>query len=304
MISTKQLVLLVVAITAIALLLPVSGCTSPTPTPTPVSNATVTPAVTPTAAAAQQTMILSTTTSMQDSGLLNAILPDFEKANNVKVNVVAQGSGAALKLGETGDADVLIVHSPAAEKTFVDNGFGWNKTQFAYNYFVIVGPSSDPAGIKGMTNASQAFKKIYDSNSTFVGRGDNSGTASKELTLWNATGYTAPSNKSQTWYKSTGSGMADTLRMADQLNGYTLSDKSTYLQMQKNLSLVILVDATPDMINKYDVIEVNATLHPNVKYDLAHKFHDYLISNDTQAKIALYGNDTVGQPLFFIGQPK
>lgn len=302
MISTKQLAIVFIIAIAIASILLISGCTSPTPTP--AVNATATPAASPTAAAPQQSMTLSTTTSMQDSGLLSVLLPPFEKENNVNVKVVAQGSGAALKLGETGDADVLIVHSPAAEKTFVDNGFGWNKTQFAYNYFVIVGPASDPAGIKNMTNASQAFKKIYDNKSTFVGRGDNSGTANKELALWNATGYTAPNNQSATWYKSTGAGMGDTLRMADQLNGYTLSDKSTYLQMQKNLSLVILVDATPDMINKYDVIEVNATMHPTVKYDLAHKFHDYLIRNDTQTLISQYGKDTVGQPLFFVGTPK
>jgi tungstate transport system substrate-binding protein len=284
---------MIVAIFAILIVAALSGCTSPTPTAAP----TAAPSVSPTPA--PQTMILSTTTSMRDSGLLNVLLPEFEAANNVKVNVLAQGSGAALKLGETGDCDVLIAHSPAAETTFMNNGYGWNRTQFAHNWFVIVGPTSDPAGIKNMTNATLALKKIYDAKSTFVGRGDNSGTASKELTLWNGTGYASPDNKSMTWYRSTGQGMLQTLQAASQLGGYTLSDKSTSLQNQKNLTdLTILVDATPDMINKYSIIEVNATKHPNVKYDLAHKFLEFMISNATQQKISQYGVSTVGEPLF------
>jgi tungstate transport system substrate-binding protein len=237
---------------------------------------------------------------MRDSGLLDTLLPDFEQANNVNVQVIAKGSGAALALGQSGDADVLIVHSPAAETTFMNAGYGWNRTQFSHNWFVIVGPANDPAGIKNMTNATMAFKQIYDNKSVFVGRGDDSGTASKELALWNGTGYVAPDNRTMSdWYKSTGQGMLQTLQMANQIGGYTLSDKSTFLQNQKNLTnLVLLVDATPDMINKYDVIEVNATMHPNVKYDLAHKFLQFMISNATQQKISQYGIGTVGQPLF------
>ncbi|HUL61788.1 MAG TPA: substrate-binding domain-containing protein [Methanocella sp.] len=271
-----------------------SGCTSPTPTAAPTAAPSATPSPAP------QTLVLSTTTSMRDSGLLDVLLPAFEQANNAHVDVHAQGSGAALAMGQSGDADVLIVHSPAAETTFMNAGYGWNRTLFAHNWFVIVGPASDPAGIKNMTNATLAFKRIYDNKSTFVGRGDNSGTATKELALWNGTGYTAPDNKSMSsWYQSTGQGMLQTLQIANQMGGYTLSDKSTFLQNQKNLTgLTILVDATPDMINKYDVIEVNATLHPNVNYALAHKFLQFMISPETQVKISNYGKDTVGQALF------
>jgi tungstate transport system substrate-binding protein len=199
---------------------------------------------------------------MQDTGLLDYLLPDFEAQNNVNVQVVSKGSGEAMKLGQTGDADVLIVHSPAAEDTFMAAGYGWNRTQFAHNFFVIVGPTSDPAKING-SNATVAFKKIYLANSTFVGRGDNSGTSAKESDIWNKTGLPMPNNKTLTWYKSTGSGMADTLRITDQLGGYTLSDKATFLKNQKNLSLTILVESSPEMLNKYDIITLNQTMHPN-----------------------------------------
>jgi len=291
--NSKIVKLSILAILMITVVLTLSGCTSPSATVTATPTANVTPTATP------QTLTLSTTTSMRDSGLLDTLLPDFEKEYNAKVNVIAQGSGAALALGQSGDADVLIVHSPAAETTFMNAGYGWNRTQFAHNWFVIVGPSSDPAGIRNMTNATMAFKQIYDNKSVFVGRGDNSGTASKELALWNGTSYAAPNNKTMTWYKSTGQGMLQTLQIANQLGGYALTDKSTYLQNQKNLTeLTILVDSTPDMINKYDVIEVNATMHPSVNYDLAHKFLQFMTSNATQQKISQYGMDTVGQKLF------
>ncbi len=282
----------IVAIFLIAMALTIAGCTSPTPTTTPVTTVTPTPQP-------QQTMTLATTTSMRDSGLLDAILPDFEKENNVIVKVIAQGSGEAMKTGQNGDCDVLIVHSPAAETTFMNAGYGWNRTQFSHNFFIIVGPANDPAGIKGMNNATKAFQQIYNNKSVFVGRGDNSGTASKEQTIWNATGYVAPNNKSMTWYKSTGSGMAETLRMANELGAYTISDKSTFLQNSKNLTgLVLLVDATPDMINKYDIIEINHTMHPSTNYAMAHKFLEFMTSHDTQVKISQYGNATVGEPLF------
>lgn len=289
--DSKIIKLSILAIVFIGILLPLSGCTSPS------SNATATPAASSTPGT-QQTLMLATTTSMRDSGLLDYIIPDFEKQYDVTVRVTAVGSGQALTLGQNGDVDVLIVHSPAAETTFMNAGFGWNRTQFAHNYFVIVGPSSDPANITGL-NATQAFISIYRANATFAARGDGSGTSSKEISIWNATGYGVPDNRTMGWYKSTGSGMLDTLRVADQLQGYTLSDKSTYLQNQKNLSLVILVDSAPDMLNKYDVIEVNQTMHPNVNYDMAKNFSDFLVSHDTQVKINQFGLDTVGQQLFW-----
>ncbi|MDI6898110.1 substrate-binding domain-containing protein [Methanocella conradii] len=275
-----------ISILVVVLLVPLSGCTS------------TSPSVSPTVTTEVQTLRLATTTSVQDTGLLAYLLPEFEKENNVKVQVIAKGSGEALKLGETGDVDVLIVHSPAAEDAFMAAGHGWNRTQIAHNYFVIVGPASDPAGIKGL-NATEAFKKIYAANATFVSRGDNSGTASKEKDLWNKTGIKQPDNKTYAWYKSTGAGMADTLRMADQLQGYTLSDKGTYLKFQKDLSLVILADNSTDMLNKYDVIAVNQTQHPYVKYDLAKKLVDYLASQPVQQKIGEYGVKDYGVPLFY-----
>lgn len=289
--NSKFIKLFIIAIVFIGVLVPLSGCTSPSTNVTATPGATATPGP-------QQTLMLATTTSVRDSGLMDYILPDFEKMYNVNVKVTAVGSGQALTLGQNGDVDVLIVHSPAAETTFMNAGYGWNRTQFAHNYFIIVGPASDPAGIKGL-NATQAFAKIYKANATFAARGDGSGTASKEISIWNATGYGAPNNKTMTWYKSTGSGMLDTLRVADQMQGYTLSDKSTFLQNQKNLSLVILVDSTPDMINKYDVIEVNQTMHPNVNYAMAKNFSDFMVSHDTQVKINQYGLNTVGQQLFW-----
>ncbi|WP_254591165.1 substrate-binding domain-containing protein [Methanocella conradii] len=275
-----------ISILVVVLLVPLSGCTG------------TSPSVSPTVAPEVQTLRLATTTSVQDTGLLAYLLPEFEKENNVKVQVIAKGSGEALKLGETGDVDVLIVHSPAAEDAFMAAGHGWNRTQIAHNYFVIVGPASDPASIKGL-NATEAFKKIYAANATFVSRGDNSGTASKEKDLWNKTGIKQPDNKTYAWYKSTGAGMADTLRMADQLQGYTLSDKGTYLKFQKDLSLVILADNSTDMLNKYDVIAVNQTQHPYVKYDLAKKLVDYLASQPVQQKIGEYGVKDYGVPLFY-----
>lgn len=291
--DSKFLKIFIIGIVLIVLMVPLSGCTSPsanvTATPTAAASATAAPTV---------SITLATTTSMQDTGLLDYLLPDFEKQNNVNVKVVAKGSGDAMMLGQTGDADVLIVHSPAAEDVFMKAGYGWNRTQFAHNYFVIVGPATDPAKING-SNATAAFKKIYLSNSTFVGRGDNSGTAAKELDIWNKTGLAQPNNKTFTWYKSTGSGMADTLRIADQMGAYTLSDKSTYLKNQKNLSLVILVENSTEMLNKYDIITLNQTMHPNTNYGMAVKLTQYLSSQPVQQKIATYGQDKYGQPLFF-----
>jgi tungstate transport system substrate-binding protein len=289
--SSKVKLLIVAAIFMLVAATALSGLASANLKAKPLAQA-------PAAPAQKQTLRLATTTSMQDSGLLDNILPGFEKANNVKVDVIAVGSGAAMQMGASGDADVLIVHSPAAEKAFMDAGQGSERAQFAYNYFVIVGPKNDPAGIRGMDNAAKAFKKIFDTKSTFVGRGDNSGTAVKEANLWKATGLPMP-DRQMAWYKSTGAGMAETLRIADQLNGYTLSDKSTFLDLQKNLqTLEILVGASPDMLNTYDVIVVSKEKHPGVNSALAQKFLDYLTSPETQAKIGQYGMNTVGQPLF------
>ncbi|OPY27178.1 MAG: PBP superfamily domain protein [Methanocella sp. PtaU1.Bin125] len=260
-------------------------------------------AVSPMTGAPKQTLRLATTTSMQDTGLLDSLLPAFEKANSVDVKVTAVGSGAAIQMGREGDADVLIAHSPVAEEAFMKEGYGSDRTQFAHNYFVIVGPKGDPAGIRGMDNAVQAFRQISDSKSTFVGRGDNSGTAIKEASLWKSAGLPMPGRQTA-WYKSTGMGMAETLRMADEMNGYALSDRSTFLNDRKDLSaLEILVDATPDMLNTYNIIAVSKEKHPGVNSAMAQKFLEYMTSPEAQAKISQYGQQTVGQPLFMTGPP-
>ncbi|HTY90169.1 MAG TPA: substrate-binding domain-containing protein [Methanocella sp.] len=282
---------MIITMVFIAIAVPLSGCTNQ------AGNATATPVPT---TAPVQTLKLATTTSVNDSGLLNYILPDFEKENNVNVQVLSAGSGQAIAYGASGDVDVLIVHSPAAETTFMNQGHGWNRTQFAHNFFVIVGPTSDPAGIKGL-NATQAYDKIAQAKSTFVARVDASGTDTKNRDIWNKTSLKAvPSNVTNTWYKATGSGMGDTLRMADQLQAYTLSDIATYESLSKSLNLTILVENDPvTLINKYDVIAVNQTEYPSVNYPMAKKLIDYLASQPTQQKIAEYGQAQYGRPLFY-----
>lgn len=292
--SNKLMKLFIITMVFLAIAVPLSGCTTE-------QGATATPTATPLPSTAPaQTLKLATTTSVNDSGLLGYILPDFEKANNVKVQVLSAGSGQALAYAASGDVDVVIVHSPSLEKTFMDEGHGWNKTQFAHNFYVIVGPASDPAGVKGMTNATQAYKKIADKQATFVARVDNSGTDTWNKGLWNKTGLGVPDNKTNTWYVATGSGMADTLRMASEKQAYTLSDISTFLSQQKNLQLVVLMEDDPaNLINKYDVIAVNQTQHPTVNYAMALKLIDYLKSQPGQQKIAGYGQAQYGRPLFF-----
>jgi tungstate transport system substrate-binding protein len=243
---------------------------------------------------------MSTTTSMQDTGLLDYLKPDFDSKYNMDLQWTSKGSGQALADGRLGNVDVLIVHSPADEKKFMDEGYGWNRTQFAHNFYVIVGPAGDPAGIKNMTNASQAFAKIRDAKAKFISRGDNSGTNAKELALWNMTGST-PSNKTESsWYVSTGQGMGATLQMADQMQAYTLSDLSTFIHSQKNLSLTILVESDPaNLINKYDVIAINHTMYPSNNYAGAVKFIEFMTSPETQKKISEFGIADYGRPLFF-----
>ncbi len=289
MFKNKVIGLVLVSLALIILMVTISGCTNQ------AGNATVTP----TAAPAMQTMKLATTTSVNDSGLLNAILPDFETANNVNVQVLSAGSGQAIAYGASGDVDVLIVHSPAAEATFMSQGHGWNKTQFAHNFFVIVGPSNDPAGIKGM-NATQAYAQIASTQSPFVARVDGSGTDSKNKDIWNKTGLGVPSNQTNTWYIATGSGMGDALRMADEKQAYILSDIATYEAQSKSLNLSILVENDPNtLINKYDVIAINQTEYPSVNYPMAQQFIAYLSSQPTQQKIAQYGQAEYGRPLFW-----
>jgi tungstate transport system substrate-binding protein len=240
-------------------------------------------------------LTLATTTSTRDAGLLPYILPDFEAKYQAKVEVVAVGSGQALELGKKGDADVLLVHSPAAEKEFVKGGFGVNRRDVMYNDFVIVGPSADPAGIRGITSAAEAFKKIAASSASFVSRGDGSGTDVKEKSLWKLAGIEPKGD----WYKSVGQGMGVVLTQANEMPAYTLSDRATYLARTKEgLKLEVLVEKDNALFNPYGIIAVNPEQHANVNYAGAMTFIDWLTSLPVQEKIAEFGKADFGQSLF------
>ncbi len=240
-----------------------------------------------------QRLILATTTSTADSGLLDAILPDFEERYNATVDVIAVGTGQALEMGEAGDADVLLVHSPAREEAFVVDGHGVERVPVMYNDFIILGPAEDPAGIRGMTDAAAAFTQIAEQEATFVSRGDDSGTHTKELAIWEAAGITPEGD----WYISAGQGMGAVLTMSDEQQAYTLADRATYLAfLAEGLSLEIMVEGDPILFNPYGVIAVNPETHPNVNYELAQQFIDWLTSVETQTTIADY--QRFGQSLF------
>lgn len=257
-------------------------------TATPEPTATVAEdEATPTAEASEgsQRLILATTTSTDDSGLLDYILPDFEQKYDAQVDVVAVGTGQALELGTNGDADVLLVHARAREDAFVADGHGSARYDVMYNDFIIVGPSADPAGIKGMTSAAEAFAKIAETQSSFISRGDDSGTHTKEKAVWEAAGITPEGD----WYVSAGQGMGAVLTMSDEMQGYTLSDRATYVAQQaEGLGLEILVEGDAILFNPYGVIPVNPEQHPNVNADLAQKFVEWITSLDTQELIASF----------------
>lgn len=240
-------------------------------------------------------MKLATTTSTTDSGLLDYLLPIFEKKYNIKTKVISVGSGQAIATGEKGDADVLLVHSPKAEEQFVTAGFGVDRQSVMHNDFVIVGPANDPAGIKQTKTAIDAFTKISSSKANFVARGDGSGTDTKEKGIWTK----ANIKPEGTWYIAQGGGMGATLRMASEKGAYTLSDRSTYLAQKDKLKLSILVEGDKDLLNTYHVILVNPQKWPNVKNDAAKKFEAFLTSAEGQKLIAEFGKDKYGQSLFF-----
>jgi tungstate transport system substrate-binding protein len=250
----------------------------------------------PAAAAAEpRALILATTTSTENSGLLDIILPDFETEYNVHVDVIAVGTGQALKLGEDGNADVLMVHARAKEDAFMDAGHGVRREDVMYNDFVIVGPADDPAGIRGMTDAGEAFQKLAQAEGTFVSRGDDSGTHTKERAIWAAAGVEPVGD----WYVSAGQGMGAVLTMADEQQAYTLSDRATYLaRTLEGIDLEILVEGDPILFNPYGVIAVNPDKGDHIKNDLANTFIDWLISVPTQEKIGQFGVDEFGAPLF------
>lgn len=260
---------------------------APADTPAPEPTATTLPE--------PARLILATTTSTQDSGLLDFILPDFEKAFNARIEVIAVGSGQALQTGKDGNADVLLVHSPAAEKTFMEEKHGVRREDVMYNDFVIVGPESDPAGIAGMKSAVDAFKAIAEKQAKFVSRGDDSGTHSKEKGIWKS----AEIEPAGEWYVSAGHGMGAVLTMSDELQAYTLADRATYLKMtQEGLLAKIMVEGDKALFNPYGVIAVDPAKSSKINAELANQFIDWLISVPVQEKIATYGVEEFGQPLF------
>ncbi len=247
---------------------------------------------------ANSDLILATTTSTQDSGLLDVLIPLFEQQTGYAVKVVAVGTGAALQMGQEGNADVLLVHAPSSEKTYMEGGFGKDRFLVMHNDFIIVGPAADPAGINGAPTAVDAFKKIAASNSAFVSRGDDSGTNKMELSLWK-TSSLDPAGENPAWYIETGQGMGATLTIASEKSAYTLTDRATYLANKANLDLKILVEGDPALLNIYHVITVNPDLWPKVNYEGALAFAKWIISPDTQKVISTFGVEKFGQPLFF-----
>jgi tungstate transport system substrate-binding protein len=239
-------------------------------------------------------MILATTTSTQDSGLLDVIIPMFEKQTNVKVKTVAVGTGQALEMGTKGEADVLLVHAPAAEQKVVDSGDAINRKRVMYNDFILVGPNDNPAGVSGQ-DIKVAFKKLNDSKATFISRGDDSGTNKMELTIWNSIN-SKPSGKA---YVSTGQGMGATLQVAAEKKGYVLTDRATWLAQKKNLGdLKIVVEGGSDLMNIYHVMQVNPQKHKLVNSKDAAKFVDFMVNEKTLKVIESFGKKEYGQSLF------
>ncbi len=243
-----------------------------------------------------RTIILATTTSTQDSGLLDVLIPIFEKDTGYFVKTIAVGSGQAMAMGQKGEADVLLVHSPSAERKFVAEGYGINRRIVMHNDFVIVGPPEDQAKIKGIKLASEAFKKIASARALFLSRGDKSGTHSKEMEIWKETGAKPEGER---WYQQTGLGMGQTLSVASEKRGYTLSDRGTYLALKKNLGLNILVEGDAILLNIYHVIEVNPARWKKVNAIGAKAFADFMVSEKAQEIIKTFGVDRFGSPLFF-----
>jgi tungstate transport system substrate-binding protein len=267
---------------------PAAEVVEPTAEPTSVPP-------TPEPMAEPQTLILATTTSTENSGLLAYILPDFEAETGAQVDVIAVGTGQALKLGEDGNADVLLVHARSKEDAFVDAGHGARREDVMYNDFVVVGPADDPAGLRGLTAAAEAFQKLAQAQAPFVSRGDDSGTHTKEKAIWAA----AEIEPAGDWYISAGQGMGAVLTMANEQQAYTLSDRATYLaRTLEGIDLEILVEGDPILFNPYGVIAINPDKGEHIKADLANDFIDWLISVPTQEKIAQFGVDDFGSPLF------
>ncbi|WP_027400403.1 substrate-binding domain-containing protein [Anaerovorax odorimutans] len=249
-----------------------------------------------TPAEASKTIRLATTTSTRDSGLLDEILPVFTKETGYDVDVIAVGSGEAMKMGENGEADVLLVHSPEAEREFVEAGHGPERFDVMYNDFVILGPKDDPAGINtaAPNNAKDAFKKIYDDQIKFISRADESGTHKKELSIWKELNLTPEGD----WYVESGKGMGDVITMTNEMLGYTLSDRATWLNMSEGTDLKIVTEGDKDLFNQYGVIVVNPEKNDQINAEGAKAFQTWILSESTQKLIGEYGKEKYGSPLF------
>lgn len=239
-------------------------------------------------------VLLATATSTQDSGLLDVLVPAFEAKTGYRVKVIAVGTGAALAMGARGDADVLLAHAPAAEMKLVASGDAVDRRRVMHNDFIIVGPRDDPAGIRGMAKAAEAFRKIAQAQALFVSRGDDSGTHQMEMDLWKEAGLTPQG----AWYQESSQGMGATLKIASEKGAYTLTDRATYLVMRDGLDLVLLLEGDKALYNVYHVMVVNPEKHPGVNYAGAVAFADYLTSPEAQRVIGEYGKDRFGQSLF------
>ena len=242
------------------------------------------------------TLILATTTSTQDSGLLDVLVPMFQEQTGYTVQTVAVGTGAALKMAEEGNADVLLVHAPASEKALMDAGWGKDRFLVMHNDFVIVGPADDPARIKGTATAVEAFQKVFTAGSLFISRGDDSGTNKMEISLW---GKTSSDPNGQAWYIESGQGMGATLTITSEKQAYTLTDRATYLANKDNLELEILVEGDAALLNVYHVITVNPDKWPKSNYDGAIAFAKFMTAPEIQAVIGEFGVEKFGQSLFF-----
>jgi tungstate transport system substrate-binding protein len=248
------------------------------------------------ASAAERSITLASTTSVEASGLLANILPQFTAKSGITVNVVAQGTGKALDTARRGDADLLLVHDPEAERQFMDEGHGATRRQIAWNDFVIVGPSTDPAHIRGGNDSVAALKSIASARAPFVSRGDKSGTNAAELRLWKAVGQTPDTLGKEKWYRDIGGGMGEALNVASAMSAYTLSDRGTWLSFNNKGSLVIAIEGDSRLINRYDVIELDPQKHAGSNLDVAKIFADWLVSPEGQQAIGAY--QVKGQKLF------
>jgi tungstate transport system substrate-binding protein len=238
---------------------------------------------------------MSTTTSTDNSGLLDVLLPPFEKTFNVKVDVIAVGTGRALMLGRNGDVDIVFVHDREAEDKFVSDSFGVNRRDVMYNDFIIIGPENDPAHIKGINNAVEVFAKIAKAGAPFISRGDNSGTHKKGKKIWSKAGITPK----DAWYQEVGQGMGAVLKIADEKKAYTLTDRGTYLTFGKKIDLPVLCDGDPVLYNPYGIIAVNPAKYPHVNYLKAMALIGWITSREGQKIIRQFGREKFGRPLFY-----